>query len=102
VVRSYFLQQRQMSDIAAELGVTESRISQLRAEALKLLRHGLACTQPDGRKEPEPAGRAGARVASYAAAVAARGTLSSRLQMSNAIGEVVASPYQAGAHSSIA
>jgi hypothetical protein len=35
----------------------------------------------------EPTGRAGARIASYAAAVAARGTLSTRLQMSNSYGE---------------
>lgn len=95
VVRAYFFEQRQMSDIAAELGVTESRISQLRAEALKLLRHGLAAAAPDARPVQEPSGRAGARVASYAAAVAARGTLSSRLQMSNPLGEVVSTAYRA-------
>ena len=64
-------------------GVTESRISQLRAEALKLLRHGLAAAEPEMAPAPEPTGRAGAKIASYAAAVAARGTLSTRLQMSN-------------------
>ena len=56
VVESYFFDQRQMADIAAELGVTESRISQLRAEALKLLRHGLAAasraTRPDADRRP--------------------------------------------------
>jgi RNA polymerase sigma factor for flagellar operon FliA len=88
VVRAYFFDQRQMADIAAELGVTESRISQLRAEALKLLRHGLASAEPEV-VAAEPTGRAGARVASYAAAVAARGTLSSRLKMSNPYGETV-------------
>jgi RNA polymerase sigma factor for flagellar operon FliA len=89
VVQAYFFEQRQMSDIAAELGVTESRISQLRAEALKLLRHGLAGAEPEVAAVAEPTGRAGARVASYAAAVAARGTLSSRLKMSNPYGETV-------------
>ena len=64
-----------MADIAAELGVTESRISQLRAEALKLLRHGLAVCEPQAAPVPEPTGRSGAKIASYAAAVAARGTL---------------------------
>ncbi|HST46597.1 sigma-70 family RNA polymerase sigma factor [Jatrophihabitans sp.] len=91
VVQAYFFDQRQMADIAAELGVTESRISQLRAEALKLLRHGMAHAEPELAETAEPTGRAGARVASYAAAVAARGTLSSRLSMSNPLGETVTS-----------
>jgi len=103
VVRSYFFDQRQMADIAAELGVTESRISQLRAEALKLLRHGLAACEPEPAPVPEPAGRSGAKIASYAAAVAARGTLNSRLQMSNAFGEVpVGARAVRPGHSSIA
>lgn len=88
VVQAYFFDQRQMADIAAELGVTESRISQLRAEALKLLRHGMAAAEPDAAPAPEPTGRSGAKIASYAAAVAARGNLSSRLSLSNAYGEV--------------
>ena len=37
VVEGYFFDERPMADIAAELGVTESRISQMRAEALVLL-----------------------------------------------------------------
>ncbi len=104
VVQAYFFDQRQMADIAAELGVTESRISQLRAEALKLLRHGLAVSEPQMAPAPEQTGRAGARIASYAAAVAARGNLSSRLQMSNAFGEVPAMHSRAvrPGHSSIA
>ncbi len=91
VVQAYFFEQRQMADIAAELGVTESRISQLRAEALKLLRHGMASAEPEAGEVVEPTGRAGARIASYAAAVAARGTLSSRLSISNPLGETVTS-----------
>jgi RNA polymerase sigma factor for flagellar operon FliA len=107
VVRSYFFDQRQMADIAAELGVTESRISQLRAEALKLLRHGLVVAEPEAPRPPEPTGRAGAKVASYAAAVAARGNLVSRLQMTNAFGEVPSTQLRANGsarpgHSSIA
>ena len=41
VVTRYFLEERPMAEIAAELGVTESRVSQLRAEALTLLRDGM-------------------------------------------------------------
>src|SRR3712207_2669163 len=41
VVEASFLQERPLSEVAAELGVTESRVSQLRTEALALLRDGL-------------------------------------------------------------
>src|SRR3546814_13798693 len=41
VVVEYFFEERQMQDIANDLGVTESRVSQMRAEALVLLRAGL-------------------------------------------------------------
>jgi RNA polymerase sigma factor for flagellar operon FliA len=41
VVRGYFFDERPMARIAEDLGVTESRVSQLRAEALVLLRDGL-------------------------------------------------------------
>ncbi|GAA3253280.1 sigma-70 family RNA polymerase sigma factor [Dactylosporangium siamense] len=41
VITAYFFDERPMNDIARELGVTESRISQLRSEALVLLRDGL-------------------------------------------------------------
>lgn len=92
VVRCYFFEQRQMSDIAAELGVTESRISQLRAEALKLLKHGMSSQYGD-KTEDAASVRAQAKMASYAAAIAARGTLSSRLGMSTPMGDAVAAAY---------
>ena len=38
VVTAYFFEERKMADIATELGVTESRISQMRAEAIRALR----------------------------------------------------------------
>ncbi len=41
VVIGYFFEERPMQELADELGVTESRISQMRAEALVLLRDGL-------------------------------------------------------------
>jgi RNA polymerase sigma factor for flagellar operon FliA len=42
VIEQYFFGQRRMADIAAELGVTESRVSQLRSEALRALRTRMA------------------------------------------------------------
>ncbi|WP_278257147.1 hypothetical protein [Nocardioides convexus] len=63
-----------MAEIAAELGVTDSRISQMRAEALTLLRDALnhalepALVQSTGKA----GGVAQRRRESYFAAVAAR------------------------------
>lgn len=94
VVRSYFFEQRQMSDIAAELGVTESRISQLRAEALTMLRHGMKAQAGHGAPAAEErSGRSAAKLASYAAAVASRSTLGARLAMSSPLGESIAAGY---------
>lgn len=41
VITRYFLQGHPMADIAHDLGVTESRVSQLRAEALLLIKDGI-------------------------------------------------------------
>ncbi len=41
VVEGYFFRERPMAEIAAELGVTESRVSQLRAEAVSLMRDAI-------------------------------------------------------------
>jgi RNA polymerase sigma factor for flagellar operon FliA len=48
VIVGYYLDERPMRAIAAELGVTESRVSQMRAEAVRLLRAALT-----GVLEPE-------------------------------------------------
>ncbi|WP_296607235.1 sigma-70 family RNA polymerase sigma factor [Nocardioides sp.] len=74
VVRGYFLEERPMAELAAELGVTESRISQLRAEALVLLRDALAeAFDPHlAQPHPNPNGVAARRRLAYTSAVAAR------------------------------
>jgi RNA polymerase sigma factor for flagellar operon FliA len=41
VIVGYFVEERLMTELAAELGVTESRISQMRSEALRLLKDAL-------------------------------------------------------------
>ncbi|WP_296607233.1 sigma-70 family RNA polymerase sigma factor [Nocardioides sp.] len=73
VVRGYFLEERPMAELAAELGVTESRISQLRAEALVLLRDALAeAFDPHlAQPHPNPNGVAARRRLAYTKAVAA-------------------------------
>jgi RNA polymerase sigma factor for flagellar operon FliA len=73
VVRGYFLEELPMADIAAELGVTESRVSQLRAQALVLLREALGrALEPEMLLGPEPEGVAARRRRTYADTVAAR------------------------------
>ena len=54
VIEQYYFGQRRMAEIAAELGVTESRISQLRSEALRVLRDRLHAQHS---QTPEQAGR---------------------------------------------
>jgi RNA polymerase sigma factor for flagellar operon FliA len=81
VVIGYFFEERSMQDLADELGVSESRISQLRAEALLLLRDGVnSQLEPDAvPEEPRPNGRVARRKASYYAAVAAGSDYRTRL-----------------------
>ncbi|MDQ1375628.1 MAG: polymerase sigma factor FliA [Actinomycetota bacterium] len=78
VVMGYFFEERSMHDLAQELGVTDSRISQMRAEALVLLREGLdAHLQPDATPPTtRPGGRIARRKDAYFAAIGdRRGTL---------------------------
>ncbi len=73
VVRGYFFEEQPMAQLAEELGVSESRISQMRAEALSLLKDAmLANLMAEQPPLPgQPAGCAARRRASYIAAVAA-------------------------------
>jgi RNA polymerase sigma factor for flagellar operon FliA len=75
-VTGYFFEERSMQDLADELGVSESRISQLRAEALLLLKDGInAQLDPDAvAVETRPNGRVARRKAAYYAAVASGST----------------------------
>jgi RNA polymerase sigma factor for flagellar operon FliA len=88
VVTRYFLEDEPMATIAADLGVTESRVSQLRAEALALLKDGLNA-QLDPEKvtgQGRPGGCVDRRREAYYSAVAAQGTLRSRLQATSPLG----------------
>jgi len=72
VVTGYFLEGRPMAEIADELGITESRVSQIRAEALVLLRDGLNThLSPDlVPASDRPGGVVERRRAAYFAAIA--------------------------------
>jgi len=71
VIVGYFLEGRTSLDLARFLGVTESRISQVRSEALAMLKDGIeAQYTPAPEAAPEPVGRVAKRKASYADAIA--------------------------------
>lgn len=93
VIRGYFFEQQPMAVLATQLGVTESRISQLRAEAVRLLRLGLtASLHPEaGVRETGVAPRTLAAREAYVATVAQRSTTVSRLRYTNVHGEPLSS-----------
>ena len=81
VVQGYFFEERPMAEIALELGVTESRVSQLRAEALSLMRDGLN-THLDpalAAENPPKEGCVARRRAAYYDQIAGTGDLRARL-----------------------
>ena len=81
VVVGYFFEERPMQELADELGVTESRISQMRAEALALLRDGInSQLEPDLLDTQEQSSaRASRRKAAYFAAIAEASDFRTRL-----------------------
>jgi RNA polymerase sigma factor for flagellar operon FliA len=92
VVTGYFFDERPMAAIAAELGVTESRVSQLRAEALTLLKEGLN-THLDPALAAQNTIKDGCvarRRSAYYEQIATRGTLRSRLAVTGVDGLPVA------------
>ena len=88
VVLGYFFQDRSMQEIGAELGVSESRVSQLRAEALDLLRDGMnAQLDPSLVEAPaRPGGRVARRKEAYFEAIAAASTPHARLDSKPRLG----------------
>ncbi|MCB1004386.1 MAG: FliA/WhiG family RNA polymerase sigma factor [Acidimicrobiales bacterium] len=80
VIVGYFLENRTSLELAHFLGVTESRISQLRSEALAMLKEGIE-RQYEGTEVPaeEPVGRVAKRKAHYAEAIGEASAWKSRL-----------------------
>jgi RNA polymerase sigma factor FliA len=74
VVEGYFLEERPMAELAVELEVTESRISQMRAEALVMLKDAMNAALAPEMVVPQarPGGVVARRRDAYVAAVAAR------------------------------
>jgi RNA polymerase sigma factor for flagellar operon FliA len=68
VVVGYFLEGRTSLELATLLGVTESRVSQIRSESLEMLRDGIEA-QYSSVDEPAGEGRAARRRADFATAI---------------------------------
>jgi RNA polymerase sigma factor FliA len=81
VVRSHFFEDRPMAQIAERLGVSESRVSQLRAEAVVLMRGALVdALEPEHAETHErPGGCAARRRQTYYAKVADHRSYAARL-----------------------
>ena len=90
VIKGYFFEERPMAQIAAELGVTESRVSQLRSEALGLLRDGLNTHLDPAMATPVKDGCVARRRAAYYDSIAVRGNLGTRLAVTGLDGLPVA------------
>ncbi len=94
VVVAYYFEHRQMSDIAIELSVTQSRVSQLCTEAMTLIRDGMnSQLNPDALAPLAQTGRAAASRTAYYQALADRNTVAGRLDMSTAQGEMCRGLY---------
>jgi len=75
VIIGYFLEGRTSQDLARFLGVTESRISQIRSEAIQMLKEGIEAqyvAKDDEEPRPEPRGRSARRKAAYVDAIGER------------------------------
>lgn len=80
VVVGYFLEGRTSQELARFLGVTESRISQLRSEALAMLKEGIEAQYASQPIADKPvSGRVARRKANYANAIAEASAWRSRL-----------------------
>ena len=88
VVVAYFFEHRPMSEIAVEMSVTQSRVSQLCTEATMLMRDGMnSQLDPEALRPPVQKNRAAARNAYYRT-LADRNTVAGRLDMSTPQGEM--------------
>jgi RNA polymerase sigma factor FliA len=86
VVVGYFLEGRTSQDLAEFLGVTESRISQLRSESLLMLQEGIEAQYVSDTPEPcDVTGRVARRKATYAKGISEASAFGDRMELINLI-----------------
>ena len=81
----YFLEERSSQELARFLGVTESRVSQMRTEALEMLRAGIAA-QYEANAAEASQGRQEKRRERYASAIGNAGTWQDRISVNGSAG----------------
>ncbi|GIU84626.1 MAG: RNA polymerase sigma factor [Acidimicrobiales bacterium] len=79
VIVGYFLEGKSSAELARILGVTESRISQLRSEALEMLRDGIGAQFGLARTSVEKSRRSEQRLQEFVRAVGASSTWRERI-----------------------
>lgn len=94
VVRAVYFDNRSMADVAAEIGVTQSRVSQISTEAMALMRDGINThLDPDLVTPPDRAeGTAARRRQAYYARVAAAAAEAAMVVLPTQRGPSAASP----------
>ena len=80
VIIGYFLEGRTSQELARFLGVTESRISQVRSEAIQMLKEGIEAQYSAAVREVEPRGRSARRKAAYVDAIGERSDWQDRME----------------------
>ena len=95
VIIGYFLEGKTSQDLARFLDVTESRISQIRSEAIQMLKDGIEAQYvADEIPREEPRGRSARRKAAYVDAISDSSDLHERMEqvtlIESSAGEVVA------------
>lgn len=94
VVIAHYFDNRQMCDIALELSVTQSRVSQMCAEATSLIRDGMnSQLDPEMLRPLARNGRAATARTEYYHRVAARNSVAGRLEMSTPQGDMRCAAY---------
>lgn len=81
VVVGYFIEERTSQELARFLGVTESRVSQMRSEALAMLRQGIEAQYASSSEAAEPTNLVERRRARYAAAIAEASACTDRISV---------------------
>jgi RNA polymerase sigma factor FliA len=82
VIVGHYFEQRSFEELADFLGVTPSRVSQLRSDAVEMIRDAIEA-QYQPREDAKPVGRVAIRKARFAAEVAAHADWRTRLDASN-------------------
>lgn len=81
VVLGYFIQDKTSEELARFLGVTESRVSQMRTEALGMLRQGIEAQYVPLEERQEPQGLVARRRARYADAISSASEMDQRISL---------------------